>query len=62
MGNIRAMLRRNSRVLSLLGTALAAALILWTVNNPAIVGASATERQLPVYCVQRDDQKDRDQL
>ena len=57
MGNIRAMLRRNRRVLSLLGTALAAALILWTVNNPAIVGASATERQLPVYCVQRDDRK-----
>lgn len=27
----------------------------WTVNNPAIVGASATQRQLPVYSVQRDD-------
>ena len=57
MGNIRAMLRRNRRVLSLLGTALAAALILWTVNNPAIVGAAATERQLPIYCVQRDDNR-----
>ncbi len=29
--------------------------IFWTVNNPAIVGAAATTRQLPVYCVQRDD-------
>ena len=57
MGNIRLFARRYRRVLSLLGTALAAALILWTVNSPAIVGASATERQLPVYCVQRDDRK-----
>ncbi|MBQ8217737.1 MAG: polysaccharide deacetylase family protein [Oscillospiraceae bacterium] len=27
----------------------------WTVNNPAIVGASASTRLLPVYSVQRDD-------
>ena len=57
MGTFRLLLGKHRRVLSLLGTALAAALILWTVNNPAIVGASATERQLPVYCVQRDDSK-----
>jgi polysaccharide deacetylase family sporulation protein PdaB len=50
-------LRRYRRQLSFLGTALAAVLILWTVNSPAIVGASATERQLPVYCVQREDKK-----
>ena len=25
------------------------------VNNPMIVGASATTRQLPIYCVQRED-------
>lgn len=31
------------------------ALIFWTVNSPAIVGASATQRQLPVYSVQRSD-------
>lgn len=31
------------------------ALIFWTVNSPAIVGASATQRQLPVYSVQRRD-------
>ncbi len=25
------------------------------INNPAIVGATATERELPIYCVQRDN-------
>lgn len=30
-------------------------LMFWTVNSPAIVGASASARQLPVYSVQRDD-------
>ena len=57
MSNIRGFVRKNQKLLSVLGTALAAALILWTVNNPAIVGASATERQLPIYCVQREDRK-----
>ena len=55
MGTVRLLLRKNRRAMSILGTALAAALILWTVNNPAIVGVSATERQLPVYCVQQDE-------
>ena len=55
MVSIRGFARRHRRALSFLGTALAAALILWTVNNPAIIGASATTRQLPVYCVQRED-------
>ena len=32
-------------------------MILWAVNTPVIVGASAAQRQLPVYCVQRDDKK-----
>ena len=57
LGKLWLMLRRKRRIISVIGTALAAALILWTVNNPAIVGVSATERQLPVYCVQRDDNK-----
>lgn len=26
----------------------------WTVNHPALVGAAAATRQLPIYCVQRD--------
>ncbi len=32
----------------------AAAAMFWVVNHPAIVGAAATTRQLPIYCVQRD--------
>ena len=34
--------------------ALAAALMFWVVNHPAVVGASAAVRQLPIYCVQKD--------
>ncbi len=26
----------------------------WTINNPAIIGVSATTRELPIYCVARD--------
>ena len=33
---------------------LVAAAMLYVVNYPAAVGAAATERQLPIYCVQRD--------
>ena len=31
------------------------AVIFWTTNSPAVVGAAASDRQLPIYCVQRDD-------
>lgn len=57
MADVRLMARRYRKQLSILGTALAAALILWTVNSPAIVGASAAERQLPIYSVDRSDKK-----
>ena len=33
---------------------LAAALMFGAVNSPLVVGASAAQRQLPIYCVQRD--------
>ncbi len=40
------------------GTALAclciAAAMFYVVNYPAAIGASSTTRQLPIYCVQRD--------
>ena len=36
-------------------TILAVALIFATVNNPAIIGASATVRQLPIYSVEREN-------
>ncbi|MBQ2960084.1 MAG: polysaccharide deacetylase family protein [Oscillospiraceae bacterium] len=48
-------LLRHKSVLSALTLILAVVLIFWTVSNPAIVGVSASKRQLPVYCVQRDD-------
>ena len=54
MVEIRLVARRYRKHLSVLGTMLAAALILWTVNNPAIIGASATQRELPIYSVERD--------
>ena len=31
-----------------------AAVMFYVVNYPAAVGASAAARQLPIYCVQRD--------
>lgn len=31
-----------------------AAVMFYVVNHPAVVGAAATTRQLPIYCVQRD--------
>ena len=34
--------------------ALAAVMMFLVVNHPAVVGASASTRQLPIYCVQKD--------
>ena len=55
MLDLRRFFRANKRVLSFVGTAFAAVLMLWAVNSPAIVGASATQRQLPIYSVERGD-------
>ena len=43
------------RWLAAAGTAVMAAAILWAVNWPAAVDVSASVRQLPIYCVQRED-------
>ncbi len=53
--NFHRFLARYRKVLSGFGMLLLVALIFWTVNSPVIVGASATQRQLPVYSVQRSD-------
>lgn len=53
--DIRGFIRRHSKILSGAALALAVVLIFWTVNNPAIIGASAAVRQLPIYCVERSD-------
>ena len=42
------------RWLAAAGTAVMAAAILWAVNWPAAVDVSASVRQLPIYCVQRE--------
>lgn len=55
MIDLRKFLLRHNRLLSGVGLVLVIVLIFWTVNSPAIIGASATQRQLPIYCVQRDD-------
>jgi polysaccharide deacetylase family sporulation protein PdaB len=41
--------------MALFATILAVILIFVTINDPAIVGASATKRELPIYCVRRDN-------
>ena len=47
-------IRLHRRSLTVLACLAAACAILWTVSYPAAVGASASPRQLPIYCVQRD--------
>ncbi len=42
------------KALTLVACLLTAAAMFYVVNHPAIVGAAATTRQLPIYCVQRD--------
>lgn len=42
------------KLLAAFACALAAAAMFYVVNHPAVVGVSATTRQLPIYCVQRD--------
>ena len=53
--NFHGFLKKHRRVLSGVGMLVLIALIFWTVNSPVIVGASAAQRQLPVYSVQRSD-------
>ena len=49
--------RTHKRALGIVGTAAAAVLMLWAVNSPVLVGASATQRQLPIYSVERSDKR-----
>ena len=53
--NWKTLLRRRRGVLSAVGFVAAVTLILWAVNTPMLVGVAASRRDLPVYCVQRDD-------
>ena len=49
------LLRRHGAVLQALMMLAAVILIFWTVSTPAVVGVSASKRELPVYCVQQDE-------
>ena len=42
------------KVLAAVGCVAAAILMCWVVTSPKVVGVAATERQLPIYCVQKD--------
>ena len=42
------------KLLAGIGCLIAAGLMLLVVSHPSVVGAAATERQLPIYCVQKD--------
>ena len=42
------------KVLATAGCAAAALLMCWVSVSPKVVGAASTERQLPIYCVQKD--------
>ena len=55
MNKFRSMLMRHRRLLGPVALVLAVAVIFWVVNSPAIVGVSASSRELPIYSVQRDN-------
>ena len=42
------------KVIAAVGCVAAAFLMCWMAASPKAVGAATTERQLPIYCVQRD--------
>ncbi|MEG2097622.1 MAG: hypothetical protein RRY65_05595 [Pseudoflavonifractor sp.] len=46
--------RKRSRHLAVLACGVAACLMFCAVSVPAMVTAGSTTRQLPIYCVQRD--------
>ena len=55
MAGIKKALTHRRGILSGIAFVIVVVLMFWAVNSPAIVGASASTRQLPIYCVQRDD-------
>ena len=55
VNNFKSMLMRHRRLLGPIALVLAVVAIFWTVNSPAIVGVSASSRELPIYSVKRDN-------
>jgi len=55
LSHLRKQLKEHRRLLSGGAFMLALLLILSVVNVPSVVGAAATNKALPIYCVKRDD-------
>ena len=55
MKNFLSKLKNRKGLVSAVALVLLVGIIFWSVNSPAIVGVSAADRQLPIYCVQRED-------
>jgi polysaccharide deacetylase family sporulation protein PdaB len=55
MGWVWNILKKHKGLVSGVGLVLAVVAIFWVVSSPAVVGAAATERKLPIYSVQRDN-------
>ena len=51
----KAWLRENRRAVSAVALIAAVAVIFGFVWSPRVVGAAATKRELPIYCVERED-------
>lgn len=48
-------LKKHTQLISAGALVLAVVVIFWAVNSPAVVGAAATTRKLPIYCVKREN-------
>ena len=55
MSDFKRIMEKHKNTLSAIVMLAAVVGIFWAVNSPALVGVAASNRQLPVYCVQRDD-------
>lgn len=55
MKNVMQKIKSKKTVVSAVALVLLVGVIFWAVNSPAVVGVSASDRELPIYCVQRDD-------
>ncbi len=55
MNKIRTVLTSHRKLLGPGALVLAVIAIFWVVNSPAIVGVSASAKELPIYSVQRDN-------
>lgn len=55
MNGIMKKIKSRKAVVSGIALVLLVALIFWAVNSPAVVGVSASDRELPIYCVERQD-------